>query len=164
MELGKNLLVLAERKEGSRIGLEKWRSENTNPFTWESSKKKIREHPSFTQKYEKIRGQKRTQEVKDKMSKSAVESFKSGKRKVNSGWGNIYIRNYAGIDYQSSYELKFIESIGLLDMIERGPVIPYYDLFGKEHTYHSDFTLKGSKIIFEIKSSYLWDKKLEINN
>jgi hypothetical protein len=162
----KNYNYGKSQSEGSKIGLKRWRSENTNPFTWDSSKKKIREHPSFTQKYEKIRGQKRTQEVKDKMSKSAIESFKSGKRKVSNGWGNVKMKTYKGINYQSTYELKFIkfiESIGMLNIIDRGPIILYFDNTDKEHTYHSDFTIIGTDLVFEVKSSYTWKKNLEIN-
>jgi hypothetical protein len=105
------------------------------------------------------------QEIKDKISKSSIESFKAGRRKVSSGWGNIKIKNYNGIDYQSSYELrflKFLESINKLNIIERGPIISYF-VDDKEHTYHSDFRIKNSNIVFEIKSTYVWNRKLETN-
>lgn len=80
--------------------------------------------------------------------------------------GKIYTKQYKNIDYQSSYELKFllfVDELGMLDLIERGPKIIYKDKENKEHSYFSDFKIKNSNIVFEIKSTYTWKKNLEIN-
>jgi hypothetical protein len=152
------------QSEGSRIGLEKWRSENTNPFTWESSKKKIKEKKPWLKTAEKNRGRKMDEVSRNNMRTSALISFKEGRRKVNSGWKNIKTKYYFDIPYQGTYELrfiKFIESIGFISLLERGPNISYFDTDNKEHTYFPDFIIKN--IVFEIKSSYLWDKFLDKN-
>lgn len=100
------------------------------------------------------------------MSESAILAFKEGRRSPGSGWARIHTKEYKGLDYQSKYELKFIqylESKGKLDIIEKGPTIPYFDMNGKEHMYFSDFKIKNTNIIFEIKSWYYWEKNKEIN-
>ena len=48
-------------------------------------------------------------------------------------------------------------------MLEPGPVISYIDPEGKERNYFIDFKLKDSNIVFEIKSDYYWNKKIDIN-
>jgi len=45
----------------------------------------------------------------------------------------------------------------------QGPVISYIDPEGKERNYFIDFKLKDSNIVFEIKSDYYWNKKIDIN-
>lgn len=100
------------------------------------------------------------------MSLLAINSFKNGTRKPNSGWGKVTIKQYNGIDYQSTYELKFLkylESLKKLHLIERGPRISYLDSDGKEHNYYIDFKIKNTNIVFEIKSSYIWNKHKTIN-
>lgn len=139
---------------------------NGNPFTWESSKIKIREAKPWEKAHIANTGSKRSEEVKTKMSESAILAFKEGRRSPGSGWARIHTKEYKGLDYQSKYELKFIqylESKGKLDIIEKGPTIPYFDMNGKEHMYFSDFKIKNTNIIFEIKSWYYWEKNKEIN-
>jgi len=150
----------------AKIGLKKWLNENGNPFTWESSKQKIKEKQGWIKMAEKRKGTKLSDDIKKRMSDAAIKAFKEGRRKPNSGWGRIRIKQYNGIDYQSSYELKFlkfVESIGKFDLIERGPRISYFDDSGKEHNYYIDYRIKNTNIVFEIKSSYLWNKKRNIN-
>lgn len=53
--------------------------------------------------------------------------------------------------------------MGFIKKLSRGPKIEYIDLLGNQHTYFSDFKIKNTSIVFEIKSSYTWEKNLEIN-
>jgi hypothetical protein len=152
--------------EKCREGLIKWIEKNGNPFTWESSKQKIKEKQGWLIMAKKRIGFKHSEKTRKKMSISAVVAFKEGRRNPSSGWGKIKIRQYKGIDYQSSYELKFLkylESINKLDIIERGPSINYFDKENKEHIYYIDYRIKNTSIVFEIKSDYLWNKNKEIN-
>jgi len=147
--------------EHQKLSHKTWMEKNGNPFTWESSKEKIKEKQGWLR-----RGIKLSDETRKRMSLSAIDAFKNGRRKPNSGWGNAKIRQYKDIDYQSSYELKFlkyVESIGKMDLIERGPRISYKDLNEKEHNYYIDYKIKDTDIVFEIKSDYLWNKNKEIN-
>lgn len=156
-------------KEKTQLQLDsvkKAMEENGNPFTWESSKKKIREKNPWKKAAEKNRGQKRSIEVREKMSNSALLAFKEGRRKPTIRWGNTKIKQYKDIDYQSTYELKFIkylESLEKINLIERGPKIPYISTDGKEHNYFIDYKLKNTNIVIEIKSSYFWKKNEDIN-
>jgi len=139
-----------------------------NPFTWDSSKQKIKNKLDETVKkiVAKTKGQKRNQETKEKMSLSAIKAFEEGRRKPSSGWGRIKIKQYNGLDYQSSYELKFlkfVEDLNKFNIIERGPRISYFDTLGKEHNYYIDYRIKGTDVVFEIKSDYLWNKNKDIN-
>jgi len=152
--------------EASKIATKKFIEENGNPFTWESSKEKIKEKKPWLKAHEKNLGSKRTEDQKNRMSQAAINAFKNGTRIPNKRWGKTVIKQYKGIDYQSKYELRFlefIESIGLLDYIERGPIIEYHDSLGKIHNYFSDFKIKDSNYVFEIKSKYTWEKNLDIN-
>jgi len=153
--------------ENQKLAHKKWMEENGNPFTWESSKEKIKEKEkeSTRKRLLKVIGQKRSQETKDKMSLSAIESFKNGKRKLNSGWVIKNIKQYNGIDYYGTYELKFLkylESINKFQLIEKGPRISYIE-DGKRHNYFIDFKIKDTKVVFEIKSTYYWNKHLKTN-
>lgn len=68
-----------------------------------------------------------------------------------------------GIRYQSSYELDFIQKCQHLNIIiEEGPTISY--LFeGTDRKYHSDFYLPNFNLICEIKSEYIYNKEVKIN-
>jgi hypothetical protein len=152
--------------EKTKFALKKWIDENGNPFTWESTKQKIRETKPWKKGMLKTTGQKRSEEVKLKMSEAAILAFKEGRRSPGSGWAKIHTKQYKGLDYQSKYELnflKYLESKGKLDIIEKGPTISYFDMNGKEHMYFSDFKIKNTNIIFEIKSWYYWEKNREVN-
>ena len=148
--------------KNTQKGLKKWQEENENPFTWESSKKKIREKNGWKKGGEKRKGIKRgphTIETRKKISASIKKIWESGAyNKIQDKWGNIQTKIYKNIEYQSSYELKFlkyIETLKLLDSVERGPKIRYVNKDGENKIYFSDFRLKNSDIIFEIKSSYV---------
>jgi hypothetical protein len=73
------------------------------------------------------------------------------------------INQYKGLDYQSTYELdliKFCEYKGI--NIEKGPSLEYlHD--SKSHVYHSDFYLPYYNLICEVKSSYIYNKEILIN-
>ncbi len=155
-----------EPSEKNKIASRKWMKINGNPFTWESSREKIRISKPWEKAQEFNIGSKRTEETKIKQSQSAILAFKEGRRHAHSGWARIHTKEYKGLYYQSKYELKFIqylESKGKLDIIEKGPTIPYFDMNGKEHMYFSDFKIKNTNIIFEIKSWYYWERNKEIN-
>jgi len=154
--------------DNSKIALKKWTEKNGNPFTWDSVKKIIKEKEKETTKKRllKVIGQKRSEETKLKMSLSALKSFKEGKRIPCSSWGRVTIKQYNGIDYQSTYELKFLkylESIDKFHLIQRGPRISYFDLDGKEHNYYIDYRIKNTNKVFEIKSRYIWNKHKIMN-
>ncbi len=151
--------------ENSKEATKKYMKLNGNPFTWESSKIKIRKSRPWEKAHKANTGSKRSDEVKNKMSESAILAFKEGRRSPGSGWAKIHTKEYKGLNYQSKYELNFIqylESKGKLDIVERGPTIPYF-YNGKEHMYFSDFKIKNTNIIFEIKSWYYWKRNKEIN-
>lgn len=150
----------------AKIGLKNWIDINGNPFTWKSSILKIKEKNPWLKVAKKNTGKKRNDDTKNKMSVSALKAFKEGRRVPCNRWGKTIIKQYNGIDYQSSYELRFLrelERLNLFDKIERGPEIQYIDYDGKERTYFSDFKIKESNIVFEIKSSYIWNKGLATN-
>jgi len=152
--------------ENFLLGAKKLLEEKGNPFTWDSTKATIKK-ANVWEKIAKLNtGKKRTQETKDKMSKATLLSYKEGRQIPGKRWGKIITKQYKGLDYQSSYELKFllfVESLNLLHLIERGPKISYNDKNGKKHSYFSDFSIKNNNIVFEIKSTYTWKKNLEIN-
>jgi hypothetical protein len=75
------------------------------------------------------------------------------------------MKYYKEIPYQSTYEhkfLKYIDELGYLHLIDRGPKI-IYEYNGVNHTYFSDFCIKNTDIVFEIKSKYTWDINLDVN-
>jgi len=79
-----------------------------------------------------------------------------------------------GINYQGSYELKFLTKLKNLNGVEwvkhnvtRGPSIRYKDVHGYNRWYLSDYIIGNT--IYEIKSNWTWnrrgnDKLLEQNN
>jgi len=152
--------------ENSKIGTKEWMYKNGNPFTWESSKEKIRNKKPWKKAHEANLGSKRTKETRELQSKSALLAFKEGRRSPHSGWAKIHTKEYKGLKYQSGYELNFIkylESNNKIHLIESGPSIPYVDIDGKERTYFIDFKIKNTDMVFEIKSNYYWNKKLKTN-
>lgn len=79
------------------------------------------------------------------------------------------------IGYQGSYELHFLNELELrhgidwlIENVKRGPAIWYHDpVSDKKRLYISDYIIDNT--IYEIKSSYTWNKKgkdlnLEITN
>jgi len=102
-----------------------------------------------------------TEETKKKLSESVKRAWKEGKyKKIQDTFGHTDTKIYKGIEYQGTYELNFlqyIENLGCLDIIERGPKIKYINKDGKNKIYFSDFRLKNSNIIFEVKSTYILD-------
>lgn len=152
--------------ESFKKSYEKMLLEKGNPFTWESSKEKIKDKNVWLKISKKNRGRKNTDETKNKMSLSAIKAFKEGRRIPVKSWGKIKIKQYNGMDYQSKYEfkfLKYLESINKFNLIERGPKITYKDENGNEHNYFIDYKIKNTNIVFEIKSTYYWEKYLNIN-
>lgn len=86
-----------------------------------------------------------------------IKSLKNG-LKINK------YKNY-DIFFQGSYEkdfLNFCEKLNILNLIERGTTIRYNNC-GKEHLYFSDFKIKNTKILIEIKSDYTYNLHLELN-
>lgn len=152
--------------EKSKEATRKYMKINGNPFTWESTKMKIRESKPWEKAHKANIGSKRSDDVKIKMSRSAIKAFKDGRRSPTSGWAKKHTRDYKGLKYQSNYELNFIkylEDKGKFNLIEPGPTITYFDNTGSEHVYFIDFKIKNSNIVFEVKSCYYWEKKREIN-
>lgn len=153
--------------EKTKEGLKKWMEENGNPFTWDITKKILKEKQEETVKkiIKKTTGLKRSDETRKKISIGIINAYKNGKKSPSNGYCNLRIKQYKGIDYQGSYELrflKFIDDIGKLSMIEKGPTVIY--IFDNiEHSYFIDFKIKDTNIVFEIKSTYYWKKHEEIN-
>lgn len=155
-----------EMSINSKEAFKKYYENNPNPFSLKEVKEKIKLSKPWLKTAKKNKGKKRSDETKKLMSKSALLAFKEGRRKPTNGWGNVKTKIYKNIEYQSTYELKFlqfVESFNLLHIIEKGDIIPYVDNEGKNHLYYVDFKIKNSNILFEIKSSYYWEKNLEIN-
>jgi predicted nuclease of restriction endonuclease-like RecB superfamily len=69
---------------------------------------------------------------------------------------------YDNIDYQSTYELDFLEKYYDNIRIEKINPIKYF-LNENEHYYHPDFYLPDYNLIIEIKSSYTYDYDLNKN-
>jgi hypothetical protein len=137
-----------------------------NPFTWESTKQNNIDKEVWKKIGDKNKGKKRTEETKKKLSKSIKNAYKYGRLKPQNRWGKTIVKQYNGIDYQSTYELNFIkycEEIGLFELLERGPIIQYVDDNGLPHNYFSDFKIKDTDIVIEIKSTYIWKKNQRIN-
>ncbi len=104
----------------------------------------------------------------DKYKKTMIERYGVDNNMKNS---LLFIKNQKSrysinkigdLYYQSSYELDFIKKIGNIK-IENGPSIEY-KIGSKNHVYHSDFYLPEHNLICEIKSNYIYNKELEINN
>lgn len=151
--------------ENAKLALKLWMQVNGNPFTWNSSIDKIRKQKPWLKSAEKRKGKKATEETRKKMSEGIKKAYETGKLKPRNEWSNIEVKKYKEIEYQGSYELKFlqfIDSINKLNLIERGPVIKYI-FEGEWHNYFSDFRVKNTNIIFEIKSEYYWKKKIDAN-
>lgn len=67
--------------------------------------------------------------------------------------------------YQSSYEkdfLLYVDKLGLLDFIKRGPTIKY-NFNGSIKTHYPDFYIDNYNLIVEIKSDYYYKKYLDMN-
>jgi hypothetical protein len=148
------------QNQNLKKSVKKWMQEKGNPFTWKSTKEKIKEKNGWIITAEKNKGKKRSEETRRKMSNSIKLAWKKEKftLKYTDNWGNIKTEIYKGIEYQSSYELnflKYIEKLGYLNDIERGPKIRYINKNDEHKIYFCDYRLKNSKIIFEIKSSYI---------
>jgi hypothetical protein len=164
---GKRNGMYGKDNENAREGLKKWTEINGNPFTWDSVKKKIKDGDKerVGKIVKKTRGQKRSEDSKKRISLGLIKAVKDGRLKPGKGWFNIPVKQYKGIDYQGTYELKFLEYVdkkGKLDLIERGPSVNY-SLNEIEHLYFIDYRIKNTNIVFEIKSDYYW-KKLEETN
>jgi hypothetical protein len=68
-----------------------------------------------------------------------------------------------GLYYRGTYEKDFLDFCIKNEVIVRkGPKIEYY-LNGKKGYYHSDFYIEKLDLICEIKSSYYYNKYIEIN-
>jgi hypothetical protein len=67
--------------------------------------------------------------------------------------------------YQGTYELNFLEyseKINILNLIKRGEPIKY-EYLGKNKIYYPDFHINEYNLIIEIKSSYLYNKYIDMN-
>lgn len=151
--------------ENVKEALKNWMKVNGNPFTWQSTKEKIKSQKPWEKGLEKRKGQKRSLETKKRMSEGVKRAYETGKLKPRNEWSNIEVKKFKDIEYQGTYELKFlqfIDLIGKLELIERGPIIKYF-FEGESHSYFSDFKIKNTNIVFEIKSDYYWKKKLDVN-
>jgi hypothetical protein len=144
-------------------GIKKFLDEYGNPFSWESSKQKIKEKRKFQVMN---KGWHHSEDTRKKMSVGIRLAYKEGRKIPSIRWGTSKMGFYKNLGYQSSYELKFLkycEERGILDQIERGPKIQYKGLDESMHTYFVDYKLKNSKKIFEIKSSYIYNKRKKEN-
>jgi integrase len=155
------------QSEKNKKALKEFFEKNGNPFTWDYVKEKLKEKKteSTEKTAQKNRGKKRSKEVNQRKSQQFITAYREGKWKIGNGYSNIKVKKYKNIPYQGTYELKFLEYIdvmGKIDIIERGPMVPYM-FNNNEHSYFVDFRIKGTDILFEIKSSYYWEKSKEVN-
>jgi len=144
--------------ENVKKGLKKWTEENGNPFTWKSSKEKIKEKNGWKITADKKKGTHYSTDWCNNISKGLKRAWKEGKFTPHyDDWLNVKTEIYKGIEYQCSYELdflKYIEKMGFLKDVERGPKIRYINKDNEQKIYFCDYRFKNSDIIFEIKSSY----------
>jgi len=152
---------------GLKDACAKMNMEGNNPFSRNLIKEKLKEKQKETTSKvsAKNTGKKRSDETKLKMSIGIKNAYKIGKLKPGNGWKNVAIKQYKNIDYQGTYEIKFLEyvdKLGKLSLIDRGPIITYI-INNVEHNYFSDFMIKGTNIVFEVKSSYYWKKNELVN-
>jgi hypothetical protein len=113
------------------------------------------------------RGWHHSDEVRKKMSIGIRLAYKDGRITPSARWGTSKMKYYKDLGYQSTYELRFLkycEEKGILDKIERGPKIQYTGIDKTTHTYFVDYKLKDSNKIFEIKSSYIYNKRKKEND
>jgi hypothetical protein len=163
----RNSMYGKPQSEKTKKSLKEFFEKNGNPFTWDCVKEKLKEKKteSTEKTAQKNRGKKRSKEVNQRRSQLFLKGYREGKWKVGNGYTNIKIKKYKNIPYQGTYELKFLEyidAIGKLDEIERGPRVSYI-INNNEHSYFVDFRVKNTDILFEIKSSYYWEKAKEVN-
>lgn len=89
-----------------------------------------------------------------------------------SKWGKCKIQSYKNTNlfYQGSYEYNWLEKqehkLGslseLIKQVCRGPAIPYINpLTNGVHRYMPDFLFNNT--IYEIKSSWTWYSKIDVN-
>lgn len=146
-------------------GTIKWMKENGNPFSNPEISNNIKSRWYEIHKIPPMSGHKHSEETKQKQSDIALRQFVTGERKISHRYGKIYTRYYKDIKYQSSNELKFlkyVDELGYLDFIDRGPRISYlYE--GKYHSYFIDYMIKNTDVVFEIKSNYTWNKNIVVN-
>lgn len=145
--------------ENTIIALIEWRKKHENPSKKDEVRKKISE--ARKGKPSNMLGKTHTEKSRKKISESnkiaIKEAWETGKLDYKSKYADSKMKEYKGIQYQGSYELDFLkecEKIGILDLIERGPVINYYDEMGKNHLYLVDYRIRNSNILIEVKSSY----------
>jgi len=153
--------------ENTKAGLLKWMKANNNPFTWESSIQKIKEKDPWSKVAELNRGKKRTEDQKINISSGIKLAYAEGRFIPATRWGTSKMNFYKGIGYQSTYELEFLkycESLNIFDKIERGPRVQYIGEDNLYHTYFVDYMLKDTNKIFEIKSTYIYNKNKKIND
>lgn len=85
------------------------------------------------------------------------------KKQLLSAFKIVYYND--SLFYQGTYELDFLkycDKKGILDIVSNGPSIKY--LFNDvEHTYHPDFFIESMNLIVEVKSSYTYNKELDVN-
>lgn len=75
------------------LGAKKLLEEKGNPFTWESTKKALKDANVWEKIAEKNRGKKRTQETRNKMSKSTILSYKEGRQVPGKRWVKYILNN-----------------------------------------------------------------------
>lgn len=110
------------------------------------------------------RGRKHKKSSLKKLSRTLKNQYRLGLRTVTHG--NQHIGHYKNMLFESHYEeffLKYIDSLGLLDKVERGPVIHYRSIDHKMRSYLPDFFFKDKNLIIEIKSDRYWNLELDNN-
>jgi len=151
----------------TKIALKKYRDENVNAFSLEYVKQKIKDKNPWKKVAELNKGKKRTEETKKQMSSSIKLAYKEGRIMPATRWGTSKMNFYNGIGYQSTYELiflKYCESLNILNKIIRGPKVQYIGEDNLYHTYFVDYALDGTNKIFEIKSTYIYNKNKKVND
>lgn len=110
----------------------------------------------------------KTKEFEDRYKKTCLEKYGVEHPLLNSDILNKYhkssfrLRTYHNIDYQSTYELDFLIKFSRTLKIERAQVIKY-KFKKKTRRYYPDFYLPDYNLIVEIKSDYIYNLNLEMN-
>ena len=109
-------------------------------------------------------GHHHSEKTKKLLSKIEKAQYASGQRTFSHG--KQHMGFYKEIKFESSFEkcfLEYIDHLGYLDQIERGPATRYLAADKKYRTYLPDYYIKKLNLVIEIKSKRYWNLDLKNN-
>jgi len=98
------------------------------------------------------------------LERYGVENYSQSNDYAHKYKSSLKVKNFNGINYQSKYELDFLQFChkNNIDISKDIPVIDY-KLNDSTHKYYPDFYLKNYNLVIEVKSTYWYNKHLEMN-